>query len=529
MSEYIYLYDSTLRDGSQAEGIDFTATDKCDLAIALDNLGVDYIEAGWVGANPTDDSFFANPPKLKTSKFTAFGMTRRPNKKIDQDPGIEALIKSNLKDVCIVGKSWDFHVTKALNTTLEENISMVHDTISFLSEKKLNVMFDAEHFFDGYKNNKEFSLSVIKEAYNSGAQWIILCDTNGGTLPFEIEEIIKDVIKYIPGKNLGIHCHNDTGNAIANSIVAAKVGVRQIQGTINGLGERCGNANLISLIPTLMLKMGFKTSVSLESLKNLKKLSSLLNEKTNRLTDNFAPYIGSSAFSHKGGIHVSAISKDSKSYEHINPELVGNKRNILISSQSGRSNIITKLKETGFNLEDFTEQDIKALVDKVKLQESNGYSYDISGASFELLVQRYLNKVPVYFVTESFRALDEYKYNKKSSSNISEVITKIFIKDKLIMNVAEGNGPVDALSNSLYKTLRNDYPAVDKINLLDYKVRIVNPSNGTQAITRVLIESQNKETKENWFTVGVSSNILIASYEALSDSIIFAFMKENIS
>lgn len=523
----IYLYDSTLRDGAQTSTINFNANDKVEIAKMLDKLGIDYIEAGWPGANKTDDEFFANLPKLKNSRFSAFGMTRRNNSSASNDSSLSNLINSDVSSICIVGKSWDFHLKHALNITEEENFSMIYDSIKQIVASKKEALFDAEHFFDGFKANKKFALKCIEKAVEGGARWIVLCDTNGGTLPNEIYEIVHEVTKIIDGKNLGIHCHNDTENAVANSIAAVEAGVCQIQGTLNGVGERCGNANLTSLIPTLKLKMGFDISVSDENLKNLTKTSHFLDDLLNKERNHFAPYVGEFAFAHKGGLHVSAIAKNPKSYEHIEPELVGNQRKIMISDQAGRSNIINRLKEIGLNSEDDIKfSQISELVDKVKELEAQGYAYDGADASFEILAKKTLSVVPKYFELLSFRVLDECKYDQNGNSIvISEATIKVKIDNKEVLTVAEGNGPVNALDNALRNALKNKYPSLNDVNLTDYKVRILTPSSGTKAITRVQIESQDKN-KNKWTTIGVSQNIVDASYRALYDSITFKLMKE---
>ncbi|MBM5782431.1 MAG: citramalate synthase, partial [Pelagibacterales bacterium] len=367
----VYLYDSTLRDGAQTSTVNFGVRDKIEIAKIIDSLGIDYVEGGWPGANPTDDEFFSNLPKLKKSKFSAFGMTKRSGVSATNDTGLNALINSDTKSVCIVGKTWDFHLKNALHISEAENLDMISDSIQHIVKKKKEAMFDAEHFFDGYKANPKFALKAIKTAFESGARWIILCDTNGGTLPSEISKIVKDVTKHIPGENLGIHCHNDTGNAVANSLAAVESGVRQIQGTINGLGERCGNANLISIIPTLCLKMGFDVGISEEQLKNLVHVSNFLDDLLNKERDKFAPYVGKYAFAHKGGLHVSAVAKNPTSYEHVQPEKVGNQRQIMISDQAGRSNIISRLKEIGIELKDeIKTSQVANLVNQVKELEA---------------------------------------------------------------------------------------------------------------------------------------------------------------
>ncbi|MFT6077259.1 MAG: 2-isopropylmalate synthase [Myxococcota bacterium] len=528
--ERVYLYDSTLRDGAQTSTVNFSARDKKEVALMIDELGIDYIEGGWPGANPTDDEFFANLPKLQNSKFSAFGMTRRPSSSAANDPALNALINSAAQSICIVGKAWDFHLTNALNISEEENLQMIGQSIAHIKKSQKEPLFDAEHFFDGYKANPEFSIKVIKTAYENGARWIVLCDTNGGTLPNEISKIINEVVKIIPGKNLGIHCHNDTGNAVANSICAVEAGVRQIQGTINGLGERCGNANLISIIPILMLKLGFDAGISEFGLQNLVKASRFLDDLLAKPKDRFAPFVGEFAFAHKGGLHVSAIAKNPKSYEHIEPHLVGNKRKIMVSDQAGRSNIIARLKEIGLDEEneEIKFSQISDLVKKVKELEAKGYAYDVADASFELLAKRSLSVVPNYFELISFRVLDERRINIDGNSELlAEATIKIKIDNQIIMAVAEGNGPVNALDKALRKALSKKYPTLDNVCLSDYEVRILTPSDGTEAITRVQIESQDKSGNK-WQTIGVSANILDASYRALHDSITFKLMTEKL-
>jgi len=524
----IYIYDSTLRDGAQTSTVNFSVKDKIDIALKLDEMGIDYIEAGWPGANNIDDELFDKLPKLKKSKFCAFGMTRRASSSAANDSGLQALVKSNVKSVCIVGKSWDFHLKNALDISPEENFSMIKDSIKEILKNKKEAMFDAEHFFDGFKSNKAFALECIKTAYKAGARWIVLCDTNGGSLPSEINKIVKEVVKYIPGKNLGIHCHNDTGNAVANSLAAVEAGVRQIQGTINGLGERCGNANLISLIPTLKIKMGFDIGISDENLKNIIKLSKDLDNILNKEHDKFAPYVGEFAFAHKGGLHVSAMAKNTKSYEHISPDLVGNFRHIMISNQAGRSNIIARLKDIGLDPQDQIKfSQISNLVEKVKELEAQGYAYDAADASFEILAKRTLAVVPNFFDLIGFRVLDERKYDEKGNIiTISEATIKVKIDGKIRLSVAEGNGPVNALDSALRKSLSRKYPVLKDIRLSDYKVRILTPSAGTKAITRVQIESMDKNG-DKWTTIGVSENIVDASYRAIFDSITFKLMKEG--
>jgi 2-isopropylmalate synthase len=526
----IYLYDSTLRDGAQTSTVNFSVRDKIEIAKVLDGIGIDYIEGGWPGANPTDDEFFSSLPKLKKSQFTAFGMTSRSGVSAANDAGLNALINSNVKSVCIVGKTWDFHLEHALHISEKENLEMISSSIAHIVKKKKEAMFDAEHFFDGYKANPKFALRAIKAAYDAGARWIVLCDTNGGTLPNEISKIVAEITKEIPGENLGIHCHNDTGNAVANSIAAVEAGVRQIQGTVNGLGERCGNANLISIIPTLMLKLGYDVGIDENHLKNLVKTSNFLDDLLNKERDKFAPYVGKYAFAHKGGLHVSAVTKNAKSYEHIEPEKVGNHRQIMVSDQAGRSNIIARLKEIGIDLRDELKvSQVADLVNKVKELEGQGYAYDAADASFEILAKKSLSTVPNFFDLVGFRVLDERKFDAKGRVvTIAEATIKVKIGNKTLMSVAEGNGPVNALDKALRKALSREYPSLKNVKLTDYKVRILTPSAGTQAITRVQIESTDEDGNK-WTTIGVSENIVDASFRALHDSITYKLMKEEIN
>src|SRR3954471_882734 len=402
----VYLFDTTLRDGAQTQGVDFNVGDKQALAAALDRLGVDYIEGGWPGANPTDDAFFGSPPRFRRAKFVAFGMTRRPGRSAANDPGLSALLNAKTHAICMVGKSWDFHVDVALGIPRAENVAMIADSVAHAKERCAEVMFDAEHFFDGYKHNPAYALECAVAAYKAGARWVVLCDTNGGTLPHEIERIVGEVTAKIPGSNLGIHCHNDTENAVANSLAAVRAGVRQVQGTLNGLGERCGNANLISIIPTLMLKMGYATGLSDTDLKHLTQLSRMLDDRLNRAPQRNAAYVGESAFAHKGGLHVSAVEKDPKSYEHVLPQSVGNQRHVVVSDQAGRSNIIARFREIGIEIDPKAPK-LRELLDTVKQREHDGFAYDGAEASFELLARRALDGVPEYFRLHSFRVLDE--------------------------------------------------------------------------------------------------------------------------
>jgi len=519
--ERIYLYDTTLRDGAQTQGVDFGVPDKLAIARELDLLGIDYVEGGWPGANPTDDAFYAKLPKLGHARVTAFGMTRRSGRSAGNDPGLAVLLSSNARVACLVGKTWDFHAKVALGVSLDENVAMITDSVKYAAAKLDEVVFDAEHFFDGYKANPSFALECIKAADKAGARWITLCDTNGGSLPHEIERIVADVVKLVPGDRLGIHTHNDTENAVANSLAAVRVGVRLVQGTLNGLGERCGNANLIAIIPTLMLKMGFSTGVSEQGLTRLTHISRFLDERLNRAPNRHAAYVGESAFAHKGGLHVSAVEKDPKSYEHIDPVLVGNTRRIVVSDQAGRSNILARLRDIGVAI-DAKHPKLDALLDEVKTREFQGYAYDGAEASFELLAQRMLGSVPDYFKVQRYRVMDERRWNAKGDLvTVSEATVYGAVGDRSFTEVAESHdGPVDALATALRKALMPAFPELQGIQLSDYKVRILTPQAGTGAVTRVMIESA-EEGGETWSTVGVSSDIINASYNALHDSLTY--------
>jgi len=525
--ERLYIFDTTLRDGAQTQGVDFSLDDKQKISIALDNLGVDYIEGGWPGANPTDTEFFQKKHNFKNSKLTSFGMTKKTGRSADNDPGLSALINSNTSSVCLVGKSWDFHVDIALGITNEENLENIRETAKHFIKEKKEFMFDAEHFFDGYKANSEYAIACIKAAFDQGARWIVLCDTNGGTLPHEVSKIVNEVSKIIPGKNLGIHAHNDTGNAVANSLAAVLSGARQIQGTINGLGERCGNANLMSLIPTFFLKKDFSSKYEINikpnNIKNLTQCSRLLDEILNRKPNKHLPYVGAAAFSHKGGLHVSAVQKNPKTYEHINPEEVGNSRNIIVSDQAGKSNIISRLKTIGIDIKE-NDPKIKKLLEEVKDREFIGYSYDGADASFELLARRLLGEIPKYLTISKY----DVSVTKDSKNKINSTAkAHILVDGKEIVCIGSGNGPVNALDNAI----RSNVEKVGKyskylkdLKLVDYKVRILN--TGTNATTRVSIESTDREGK-SWFTIGVSPNIIDASFKALIDSLDYKLYKEN--
>ncbi|TAE34276.1 MAG: citramalate synthase [Alphaproteobacteria bacterium] len=514
----VYLYDSTLRDGSQMRGVDFTVSDKIAIAKALDEFGIDYIEGGWPGANPRDDAFFDEPPILHHAKLTAFGMTRRAGASASNDPTLAALLNQGAQHLCLVGKTWDFHIHTALGISEDENEAMIYDSIAHMVQHGKYTMFDAEHFFDGFKQNKSVALRMVQAAYRAGAQWVVLCDTNGGTLPHEIYDIVREVGEVIPAEKLGIHCHNDTGNAGANSLAAVLAGARHVQGTINGIGERCGNADLITLIPNLMLKMQMDVGVSEESLAHLVALSRMVDERLDRTPNLHAPYVGMAAFAHKGGLHVSAMAKSTKSYEHIPPESVGNKREIIISDKAGRSNILSRLKDFGMVIAD-DDPRIAEVVHTVKQRETQGYSYEAAPASFELLAHRMLQQRDDHFSMISFRVLDERRWNARGELvTLSEATIKLLIGQEKIMVVDEGNGPVNALDGALRKALIPSFPILSQMRLTDYKVRIISSSDATAAVTRVVIESMD-HLGNRWSTVGVSPNVIDASYNALHDAI----------
>ena len=519
----IYLYDSTLRDGQQTQGVDFTVGDKIAIAHELDQLGIDYIEGGWPGANPTDDAFFAQVPPLRRARLSAFGMTRRPVRRPEEDAGLMRVLDSGAPVVCLVGKTWDFHVEVALRSTLAENLEMIRDSLVFAGTRVAEVIFDAEHFFDGYKANPYFALSCLEVALEAGARWAVLCDTNGGTLPHEVEDIVAEVAARFPGERLGIHCHNDTGNAVANSLAAVRAGVRQVQGTLNGLGERCGNANLISLLPSLMLKMGFETGLNREDLRQLTHVSRVVDERLNRAHDRHAPYVGENAFAHKGGLHASAVEKDARSYEHVQPDDVGNVRKILVSDQAGRSNVLSLLADAGIAI-DAADRRIEPLVRLVKEREFLGYTYDGAEASFELLARRELEDLAPPFDLVSYRVMDERRVAASGEPfTLAEATMKIRVDGELHMTVAEGNGPVNALDRALRKALLPAYPQLVDLKLVDYKVRILGAGAGTDALIRVMIESTDG-SGQRWTTVGVSSNVIEASWQALSDAVAYKLL-----
>jgi len=525
--ERLYLFDTTLRDGAQTNGVDFTLHDKLAITGMLDDLGIDYVEGGYPGANPTDTQLFAQDHKLSTI-FTAFGMTRRPGRSVSNDPGLVALLDAKADAICFVAKSWDYHVRVALETTDEENLASIRDSVRAAKAKSREVLLDCEHFFDGYKANPRYALSCAKAAYDEGARWVVLCDTNGGTLPHEVEKIVAEVVKVIPGDHVGIHAHNDTEQAVANSLAAVRAGARQIQGTLNGLGERCGNANLISIIPTLKLKdeyaQRFEIGVSDEKLQGLAHVSRTLDEILNRAPNRHAPYVGESAFTTKAGIHASAILKDPATYEHVTPESVGNRRNVLVSDQGGRSNLLAELERIGLKVEK-DDRRITQLLETVKEREAAGYAYEAAEASFELLARRTLGTVPNYFDVSQFDVNVEQRDNAKGERvTVTLAVVKVKVGDESLISAAEGNGPVNALDLALRKDLGKYQRYIDGLKLSDYRVRILNA--GTGAVTRVLIESED-EQGEHWTTIGVSPNVIDASFQALMDSIVYKLVKSG--
>jgi 2-isopropylmalate synthase len=521
--ERLFIFDTTLRDGAQTQGVDFSVEDKRQIALALDSLGVDYIEGGWPGANPTDTAFFSERPALKQARFTAFGMTKRAGRSAANDPSLAPVLDAAVDSICLVGKTSAYQVRVALEISLEDNLDNIARSMEAIIAKKREPLFDAEHFFDGYKADPDYALSCIRTAYEAGAQWLVLCDTNGGTMPEDVYRIVSDVKAKLPNARLGIHAHNDTEQAVAVSLAAIRAGVRQVQGTLNGLGERCGNANLCSLLPNLMLKepfaSQFETGVSRESLKQLTHVSRLLDEILNRSPNRYAAYVGASAFTHKGGLHVSAVAKSPETYEHVPPESVGNKRSMPVSSQSGRANVAANLNLEG------DKPDLARLLQDVKHREFEGYSYDDAAASFELLALRQQKKLPRYFTVEQFSVtVESVREDGEQMRSRSKAAVELMVAGEKIRNAGTGNGPVNALDAALRKDLGKYSPFLTDLRLVDYKVRIL--TSGTEAITRVTVESADGKGNR-WSTVGVSENIVDASFEALTDSIIYKLYRDK--
>ena len=525
MRERLYLFDTTLRDGAQTTGVDFSLEDKRKIARVLDDLGIDYVEGGYPGANPLDTEFFRKKPTSK-ARFAAFGMTKRAGRSAANDPGVAGLLDADADVITFVAKTWDYQVHVALGCTLEENLDGIADSIKLVRQHGREAILDCEHFFDGYKANPAYALQCAQTAHESGARWVVLCDTNGGTLPHEIERIVGEVARHVPGSHLGIHAHNDTENAVANSLAAVRAGARHIQGTLNGLGERCGNANLISLIPTLLLKSDyadhFEIGVSAEKLSVITKISHTLDELLNQAPDRHAPYVGASAFATKAGIHASAVLKDPRTYEHVDPSLVGNVRKVLVSDQAGKSNILSELERIGVVVAK-DDPRVLRLLDEVKEKEALGYAYEGADASFELLARRILGETPDYFQVERFRVNVERRHNALGElTTVSEAIVKVIVDGEEFISAAEGNGPVNALDLALRKDLGKYQRHIGDLELLDYRVRVF--QGGTDAVTRVLIEFGD-ETGARWSTVGVSANIIDASFQALTDAIIYKLLK----
>jgi 2-isopropylmalate synthase len=524
MSERVYLFDTTLRDGAQTTGVDFSLADKASVSDMLDGLGIDYVEGGYPGANPLDTEFFAEK-RTKKARFAAFGMTRRPGRSASNDPGVAGLLQAKADTIVFVAKTWDYHVRVALETTEEENLASITDSVTAAVAAGREAIIDCEHFFDGYKANPAYALACAKAAYAAGARWVVLCDTNGGTLPDEVARVVAEVAAQVPGSHLGIHAHDDCGCAVANSLAAVAAGARHIQGTLNGLGERCGNANLVTLIGALKLKPElagrYDIGVSDQQLADLTKASRQLDELLNRSPNRHAPFVGASAFATKAGIHASAVLKDPRTYEHVTPESIGNVRKVLVSDQAGKSNIVSELERIGVRIDKDDPRLIRVL-NEVKEKEAEGYAFEGADASFYLLARRVMGEVPAYFDVERFKVNVERRYNALGELvTFSEAIVKVKVAGRTHMSVAEGNGPVNALDKALRKDLGRYQEIIKPLKLVDYKVRIF--QGGTDAVTRVLIEST--DGVERWTTVGVSANIIDASFQALIDSITYKLVK----
>ncbi len=521
MSVEVKIYDTTLRDGMQGEGISFSLKDKLAIAEKLDELGIHYIEGGWPGSNPKDIDFFREIGKisLKQAKIVAFGSTRRADKTAGNDPNLKTMLKAGTPAVAIFGKSWVLHVKKVLKTTLAENLKMIEDSVFFMKSQGKEVIYDAEHFFDGYKDNPEYALSTLRAAEKAGADRLVLCDTNGGVMPYEIEDISRKVRAEIKTP-LGIHAHNDSGMAVANSLMAVKAGCTQVQGTLNGYGERCGNADLCLVIPNLKLKLGIDC-ISDAQLRSLKVTSRYVSELANIIPDDRQPFVGDSAFAHKGGMHVDAVRKTPLSFEHIKPELVGNRQRVLVSELSGKGNILSKASQFGLDLTKDSPE-TKEIIKDLKDMEHRGYQFEAAEGSFELLMKKSLGKYKKLFELEGFRVSVE---KREDNRLISEATVKVRVKGVREYTAAEGDGPVNALDSALRKALEKFYPALADMHLSDFKVRILDPKSGTAAQTRVLIES--RDHKDSWRTVGVSGNIIEASWQALVDSIEYKLLKDE--
>jgi 2-isopropylmalate synthase len=528
----LWIYDTTLRDGAQREGLSLSIDDKLRIARQLDQMGIPFIEGGWPGANPKDVQFFwqLQEEPLQHAEVVAFCATRRPGKTAATDPMLQPILAAGTRWVTIFGKSWDLHVTEGLQTTLEENLAMIQDTITFLRSQDRRVIYDAEHWFDGYKANPDYALKTLQVAIAAGAEWLVLCDTNGGTLPHDVTAIVRDVATFVDTQpsfeispQLGIHTHNDSGTAVANALAGVMEGVKMVQGTINGYGERCGNANLCTLIPNLQLKLGYRC-VEDEQLAKLTDSSRLISEVVNLAPDDHAPFVGLSAFAHKGGIHVSAVQRNPLTYEHIQPEQIGNRRRIVISDQAGLSNVLAKARTFGINL-DREDPTCRQILQRLKTLENQGYQFEAAEASFELLMREALGQRPRFFEMKGFQINCNMlpEVNDGCSSALATV--KVTVSDRDILEAAEGNGPVAALDKALRKALTNFYPVIASFYLTDYKVRILDGTAGTDARIRVLIESSNGH--QRWTTVGVSTNIIEASYQAVVEGLEYGLMLQD--
>ena len=534
--ERLYLFDTTLRDGQQTQGVQFSIAEKIKIARMLGDLGVDYIEGGWPGANPTDSDFFENMPRGIEDKLTAFGMTKRAGRSAENDDVLAAVLNANTRIVCLVGKAHDYHVKKALRIKLESNLENISKSIEHVASRGREAIFDAEHFFDGFKSDPSYSMQCARAALDAGAKWIVLCDTNGGTLPKEIEAITRKVVEGgIPGSMLGIHTHNDTGNAVACALAAVDAGARQIQGTLNGLGERCGNADLVSIIPTLILKepyrSSFNTGISEGGLKSLTLISRSLDDILNRVPNKAAPYVGASAFVHKAGLHASGVARDPATYEHVDPTLIGNRRGIPMSNQAGRSNLAARLAEAGIEV-DPGDPKLNEIIQEVKRREDQGYSYDTAQASFENLARRILNSMPEFFTVERYRLIVQRTGGERNERTTqSEAVAVVKIGNEQKLSVSEGtdkqgkdSGPVHALARAVGKDLGAYQKYIDEMRLVDFKVRIT--GSGTAAVTRVIIDCEDNAGRR-WSTVGVSPNIIDSSFEALIEAIVWKLAKDN--
>jgi 2-isopropylmalate synthase len=522
MSRKIYIYDTTLRDGAQGEGINFSSADKIRIAERLDNFGINYIEGGWPGSNPKDMEFFTEAArrKFKQAKIAAFGSTRRANTKCKDDPQIDMLIKANTPVVTLVGKTWSLHVREVIRTTPEENLAMIGDSVRFFKEHGKEVVYDAEHFFDGYKDDPRYAMATLKAAQDSGVDIVVLCDTNGGTMPSEVGRITAEVSKQMKCA-VGIHTHNDSGVGVANALAAIEAGAVQVQGTINGYGERTGNCNMTTVIPCLVLKMGYDC-ISKENVSRLRDLSMFVDDLANVRHDIRQPFVGATAFAHKGGIHVNAIEKVARSYEHIEPEQVGNHRRVLVSELSGRSNILMKAHELGMDLSKDTPE-VRDILQQLKQLEHAGYEYEAADASFHILVQKLLKSHKPFFKLLTYRVIMD-KQGAEGHDAV-EASVKLEVNGKVVHNVANGDGPVNALDKALRAALLNFYPAIAQVQLIDYKVRILDSHSGTAAKTRVIIEST--DGTDTWGTVGVHDNIIEASWEALVDSVEYKLFQDE--